>query len=72
METRSLRILLMANMAVFLAVCVAFLLHHLGVGLFSGGVESWFEHNQWVMWTAAALTLASASAIPLLNLRTQR
>ncbi|GAA1989208.1 hypothetical protein [Amycolatopsis minnesotensis] len=66
MDTRPLRVLLAVNMAVFLLVCVAFLLQHLGV--YPDDVESWFEHNQWLMWTAAALTLASAGTIPLLSL----
>ncbi|MCT9138467.1 hypothetical protein [Streptomyces violarus] len=72
MDTRPLRILLTANTAVFMLVCVVFLVHHLGVGLYPDDMESWLENNQWLMWTAAALTVASASAIPLLSARTQR
>ncbi|WP_328344391.1 hypothetical protein [Streptomyces violaceus] len=72
MDTRPLRILLTANTAVFIMVCVAFLVHHLGVGLYPDDMESWLENNQWLMWTAAALTVSSASAIPLLGGRTQR
>ncbi|WP_020667674.1 hypothetical protein [Amycolatopsis nigrescens] len=68
MHTRTLRVVLTVNLAVFLLVCVAFLLHHLGVGLYPDGMDSWLESNQWLMWTAAALTVASA----LLGLVTQR
>ncbi|WP_328409950.1 hypothetical protein OG542_09665 [Streptomyces violaceus] len=71
MDTRPLRILLTANTAAFILVCVVFLVHHLGVGLYPDDMESWLENNQWLMWTAAVLTVASASAIPLLSVRTQ-
>ncbi|GAA2405350.1 hypothetical protein GCM10010191_11470 [Actinomadura vinacea] len=72
MDTRPLRILLMANMAVFLLVCVAFLLHYLDLGLFPDGMQSWLDDNQWLMWTGVALTVGSALAIPLLSLKAQR
>ncbi|GHD03715.1 hypothetical protein GCM10010313_19050 [Streptomyces violarus] len=72
MDTRPLRILLTTNTAVFILVCVVFLVHYLGVGLYPDDMESWLENNQWLMWTAMALTVASASAIPLLSVRTQR
>ncbi|MFC5752924.1 hypothetical protein [Actinomadura rugatobispora] len=72
MDTRPLRLLLTANLAVFVLVCVAFLVHYLGLGLFPGGMESWLEENQWLMWTATALTGASALALPLLSMKTRR
>ncbi|MFC7585065.1 hypothetical protein ACFQYP_16000 [Nonomuraea antimicrobica] len=69
MDTRTPRILLTANTAVLLLVCVAFLLHHLDAGLLPDGMESWMARNQWLMWTAAVITVASAPAIPLLSPR---
>ncbi|MGI5429176.1 hypothetical protein [Streptomyces sp. CA-179760] len=72
MDTRPLRILLTANAAVFLLVCAVFLGHHLGVGLYPDDMESWLENHQWLMWAAAVLAVASASAIPLLSVRTRR
>jgi hypothetical protein len=72
MDTRPLRILLTANTAVFLVVCAVYFLHHLGVGLYPDDMESWLENNQWLMWTAAALAVPSALAIPLLSVKTQR
>ncbi|MBK1789393.1 hypothetical protein [Prauserella cavernicola] len=68
MDTRPLRILLTANMVVFLLICVTFLIHYLGVGVFPDGMESWLESNRWLMWTAAALAAASAATVPLLSL----
>jgi hypothetical protein len=72
MDTRPLRILLTVNMVVFLLVCAVFFVHHLGLGLYPDDTESWLENNQWLMWTAAALTVSSALAIPLLSVRTPR
>ncbi|MFG2023238.1 hypothetical protein [Streptomyces sp. NPDC048825] len=72
MDTRPLRILLAANTPVFLLVCAVYLLHHLDVGLYRDDMASWLENNQWLMWTAAALTVPSALAIPLLSVKTQR
>ncbi|QWF78926.1 hypothetical protein [Amycolatopsis sp. CA-230715] len=70
MDTRPLRVMLIVTMTVFLLVCVAFLLQHLGV--YADGVDAWFEDNQWLMWTSVGLMLASASAIPLLSLGQDR
>ncbi|MET8046539.1 hypothetical protein ABZU75_02985 [Streptosporangium sp. NPDC005286] len=57
-------------------VCAAFFLHYLGVGLLPDGGESWLENNQWLMWTAAVLTVASAVAsavaVPLFSLTARR
>lgn len=72
MDTRPLRVLLTANFVVFLLICVAFLVHHLGLGLFPDGAQSWFDRNQWVMWTAVVLTVVSAPAIPLFSVKTHR
>ncbi|MFV2173092.1 hypothetical protein ACFHW2_24585 [Actinomadura sp. LOL_016] len=72
MDIRPLRTLPAANMTVFLLVCVAFLVHRLGAGLFPDGMGSWFEDNRWVMWAAMVLTGTSALAIPLLSLKTHR
>ncbi len=72
MDTRPLRILLTANMVVFLLVCAVFFLHYLGVGPYPDDMESWLESNEWLMWTAAALAVPSALAIPLLSVRTRR
>ncbi|MCT2592893.1 hypothetical protein LHJ74_23760 [Streptomyces sp. N2-109] len=72
MDTRPLRTLMMANMAVCLLACAAFFLHYLGVGLYPDGMELWFQHNQWLVWTAAALTVVSALVIPVLSLFTQQ
>jgi hypothetical protein len=72
MDTRPLRILLTANAAVFLMVCAVFFVHHLGVGLYPDDMESWLEDNQWLMWIAAALTVPSAAAIPLLSVRNRQ
>lgn len=71
MDTRALRLLLMADLAVFLLVCVAFLLHRLGAGLFPDALESWLEDNGWLMWTAAGIAVVSALTIPLLSLKTR-
>lgn len=67
MDTGTPRILLTANMVVFLAVCVAFLPHYLDVGLYPDGMEVWLGDNQWLMWTAAVLSVSSALAVPLLR-----
>ncbi|MEV0616557.1 hypothetical protein AB0I81_24795 [Nonomuraea sp. NPDC050404] len=69
MDTRTPRILLMANTAVFLLVCAAFSLHNLGLAPFSEDVRSWLDDNQWLMWTAMAIAVASALALPLLSPR---
>ena len=66
-----MRILLTANLAVFLLVCVAFLLHYLGFGLFPDDVAAWFENNEWLMWTAMAIAVSSALALPLISPRTR-
>ncbi|ASR34509.1 hypothetical protein BAY61_05340 [Prauserella marina] len=67
MDVRPLRILLVANMITFLVVCVAFLVHVLGAGVYPDGVESWMDDNQWLMWTAAGVAVASALAVALLD-----
>jgi hypothetical protein len=72
MDTSSLRILPTVNMTVFLLVCAAFFLHYLSVGRLPDGMESWVENNQWPMWMAAALTVASAPAVPPLSLTPRR
>ncbi|WP_052847970.1 hypothetical protein [Streptomyces avicenniae] len=72
MDTRPLRAVLAANVAVFLLVCVVFLVHQLGVGLYPDAMESWLEDNQWLMWTAAVVTLSNAPLIPLLSQLPQR
>jgi hypothetical protein len=69
MDTRTPRILLMANAAVFLLVCVAFSLHNLGLAPFPDGMRSWLDDNQWLMWTATAIAVTSALALPLLSPR---
>ncbi|MEU3271405.1 hypothetical protein ABZ639_11195 [Saccharomonospora sp. NPDC006951] len=67
MDIRPLRILLVANMITFLVVCAAFLLHVLGAGVYPDGVESWMAGNQWLMWTAAGVAVASALAVVFLD-----
>ncbi|MEV6868587.1 hypothetical protein AB0M44_47400 [Streptosporangium subroseum] len=64
MDTEAPRIPLTVTMTVFLVVCAAFFLHYLGTGLMSDGVESWSENDQWLMWTATTLIVASALAGP--------
>jgi hypothetical protein len=72
MDIRPPRVMLTANVAVFLLVCTAFLRHYLGVGLYSRDMESWMENNQWLMWTAATLAVVSALAVPPLGLTVQQ
>ncbi|WP_329086303.1 MULTISPECIES: hypothetical protein [unclassified Streptosporangium] len=72
MDTEALRVPLTVTMTVFLVVCAAFFLHHLGAGLMPDGVESWSESGRWLMWTATALIVASAPAGPPLSLTTPR
>jgi len=67
MDTRPLRVLLVVNMAVFLLVCVVYLLHYLGAGIIPGDLGAWLEGNQWLMWIAVTLTIGSALATPLLS-----
>jgi hypothetical protein len=72
MDTKPLRVLLTANLAVFLLVCVVFLVHLVGVGvspggLFPDGVALWLEDNRWLMWTSAALAAGSALALSVLG-----
>ncbi|GAA4531009.1 hypothetical protein [Amycolatopsis samaneae] len=68
MNTRPPRVVLTIVMIVSLLVCVVFLLHHAGLGLYPDRMESWLDGNSWLMWTAAALTVGSALAIPPLAL----
>ncbi|MGW7291975.1 hypothetical protein ACWGIB_06240 [Streptomyces xiamenensis] len=72
MGDRSLRMLLTAGMAVLVAVCAVYFLHALDLGLYPDGMESWLEHNRWPMWMAAALTVPTALAFPLLGQITSR
>lgn len=72
MDTEPPRVLSTVDMTVLLVVCAAFFLHYLGVALMPDGAESWSETNQWLTWTAAVLTVASAVAVPLLSLTAQR
>ncbi len=55
-----------------LLVCAAFFVHCLGVGFYPDGMELWSQNNQLLTWTAAALTMVTALATPVLGLLTQR
>lgn len=72
MDTRPLRILLTANTAVFLVICAVFLVHYVGAGVFPDGMDSWLEDHRWLMWTAAALAVASALTLPLLRVTSRQ
>ncbi|MDT0268378.1 hypothetical protein RM844_19015 [Streptomyces sp. DSM 44915] len=66
MDTRPPRVLLTVTLALSFLVCVAFLVHHVGAGLYPDDLASWLEENAWLMWTAVVLTLANAVVLPVL------